>query len=305
MLRLGDSRQLQQEPGLRVDPDKIDVPAGKGGLHFVSLVLAHEAVIHEHAGELFAHRLRQKRRRHGGVHAAGQGQEHLAAAHLFPDLPDGGPAVVAHGPVPRRAADLIEEVPDHLYTVFRVVDLRVELDAVEAPALVADGRRGAGIRVGGERESLRHLRHVVPMAHPGDPLRRKTPEQPAVCVKERLCPAILPGGVRLGRRDLAPQGVGHELAAVADPQHRHPQRKNRRVAQGRVRLVDAAGTSGENEPDGVHAFELLQRRGIGLDLAVHAALPDPPGDELVVLSAEVQHDDSLVFHRAPLLSWEG
>jgi hypothetical protein len=43
----------------------------KGGLHLVALVFAHEAVIHEHAGELAAHGLGHKRRRHGGIHAAG------------------------------------------------------------------------------------------------------------------------------------------------------------------------------------------------------------------------------------------
>ena len=41
--------------------------------------------------------------------------------------------VVAHGPVALGAADLIEEVADHVGAVLRVVDLRVVLDAVEAP----------------------------------------------------------------------------------------------------------------------------------------------------------------------------
>ena len=33
-----------------------------------------------------------------------------------------------------------------------------------------------------------------------------------------------------------------------------------------------------------------------MDFTVNAALPDPPGDELVILAAEVQNDDQLVFH---------
>jgi hypothetical protein len=40
-------------------------------------------VIHEHAGELSAHGLGQQRRRHGGIHAAAERQQHLAVAHLL------------------------------------------------------------------------------------------------------------------------------------------------------------------------------------------------------------------------------
>ena len=76
---------LDRKQLLGVHPDKVDVPLLEGGLHLVALVEAHEAVVHKHAGELIAHRLRQQRRRHGGVHAAAEGQQHLAVAHLLPD----------------------------------------------------------------------------------------------------------------------------------------------------------------------------------------------------------------------------
>ena len=56
----------------------------------------------------------------------------------------------------------------------------------------------------------------------------------------------------------------------------------------------ASVTAGEDDADGVSGPDGLQRGGIGLHLAVDAALPDPAGNELIVLSAEVQHDDSLV-----------
>ncbi len=84
-LRLADAGELLQEAGLSVHPDEVDVPLGEGGLHLVALVLAHQAVVHEHTGELAAHRLGQQCGGHGGIHAAGQGQQHLAAAHLLPD----------------------------------------------------------------------------------------------------------------------------------------------------------------------------------------------------------------------------
>ena len=177
-----------------------------------------------------------------------------------------------------------------------MVDLRVILDAVEPSYLVADGCGGAGVGVRGQGEALRHLGHVVPVAHPGDALRREAPEQLTVRIEEGLRLAVFPGRVRLGRRDSAPQRVGHELTAIADPQHRHAQVEDLRIAERRILSIDAARSAGEDESDGIHAFEFLQRRGVGLYLAVHPALPDPPGDQLVILTAEIQNDNHLVLH---------
>ena len=108
--------------------------------------------------------------------------------------------------------------------------------------------------------------------------------------------AVLPGSVLLGGGNLSPQGVGHQLAAVADAQHRHAQLKNGRVHVGGLLLIYAVGAAGKNDADGLHGLQLLQRGGIGLDLAVHPALTHPAGNELVVLTAEVQDDHGLMGH---------
>ena len=293
-LRLGDAGQLAQEQLLGIGPDEVDVPLLEGGLHLVALVQAHEAVVHEHAGQLAAHGLGHQGRRHRGVHAAGQGQQHLAVPDLLPDLADGGLLVVAHGPVARRAADLVQEVADHVGAVLCVVDLRVVLDAVEAPALVADGHIGAGVGVGHQREALGDPLHIVAVAHPGDALGGQALEELAGCIEVRLGLAVLPGGVVLGLGDPAAQVVGHQLAAVADAQDGHAPGEDGRVHLGGLGIIHAVGAAGEDDADGVHGADLVQRGGVGLHLAVDAALPDPAGDELVVLSAEIQHDDSLV-----------
>ena len=59
-LRVGHSSKPPQEPGFGVHPDKMNVPSGEGGFHFIALVLAHETVVHKYTGELVAHRLRQE-----------------------------------------------------------------------------------------------------------------------------------------------------------------------------------------------------------------------------------------------------
>ena len=295
-LGLGDPGQLAQEAGLGVHADKVDVPLGKGGLHLVALVQAHETVIHKDAGELTAHGLGQQGGHHGGVHAAGQGQQHLAGAHLLPHGGDGGVLIVAHGPVALGPADLIQEVADHLHAVFGVVDLGVVLHAVKTPLLIGDGHVGAGVGVGHQSEALGHLSHIVAVAHPGHALSGQTLEELAVGVVIGLGLAVLSGGVVLSLGDLAAQGVGDELAAVADAQDGHAPGENFRVHMGGGLQIDGVGTAGEDNADGVHGLQLGQGSGVGLDLAVNAALTDPAGDELVVLSAEVQNNNGLVRH---------
>ena len=297
LLGLGDTGQLAQEALLGVHADKVDVPAGESLLHLVALVLTHQTVVHKDAGELIAHSLGQKGGHHRGVHAAAEGQQHLAAAYLLPDLGDGGLTVVLHGPVTGSVADLVQEVTDHGDAVLGVVDLGVILHAVEAAGLVGNGHVGAGVGVSGEGKALGHLGHIISVAHPGDTLLGQTLEQLAGGVIVGLGLAVLPGGVVLGLGDLAAQSVGHELAAVADAQDGHAPGEDLGVHVGRGLQIDAVGAAGEDDADGVHGLQLGQGSGIGLDFAVHVAFPDTAGDELVVLAAEVQHDNSLVGHR--------
>ena len=300
-LRVRLPGQLQKEAGLCVHPDEVDVPGAEGLLHLISLVLAHEAVVHEHAGELAAHRLRQKGGAHRGVHPAGEGQQHPAAAHLLPDGGNGGVLIVLHGPQTLGAADLIEEVMDHVHPVLRVVHLRVELDAVEAPVLVGDGHVGAGGGVGRQGKALGHPGHIVPVAHPGDAPLRQALEQAAGGIIEGLRLAVLPGGVLLGSGDGPAQGLGHELAAIADAQNGHPQPEDLRIHVGGLLVVDAVGSAGEDDPHGVKGPDLREGEGVGLHLTVDMALPDAPGDELVILAAEIQHQNRLTGQRASLL----
>ena len=56
---------------------------------------------------------------------------HPATPHLFLDGLENGVFIVPHGPVPRSAADAVEEIPEHIQAVLRVADLGVELDAVK------------------------------------------------------------------------------------------------------------------------------------------------------------------------------
>ena len=73
---------------LAVNPDKVHIEqAGEGFLHEVSLILAHEALVNEHAGQLIANGTADEACGHGGIHAAGQTQNNLLVADaLFQSL---------------------------------------------------------------------------------------------------------------------------------------------------------------------------------------------------------------------------
>ena len=103
------------------------------------------------------------------------------------------------------------------------------------------------------------------------------------------------------RADPAPGHPGQELVAVADAQDRNPQLQYSGIIMGRGGIVDAVGASGED--DALITLRPDLRRSdaaVRLDLREDVKVSHPPGDELVILPAEIQHQD--LFHAArPLL----
>ena len=148
----------------------------------------------------------------------------------------------------------------------------------------------------GEGEALWNLCHVVSVAHPGDALLRQSAEELAGRVKEGDGFPVLPGGIILRRRDQTAQSMGDELTAVANAQNGNAQCKDGRVVFGRVVKINAVRSAGEDNADGRLCAQRLQRGSVGAHLTVDAALPYPAGDELIVLSAEIQNDDCFVCH---------
>ena len=85
LLGIRDAGQLIQEAIHRVHIDEVRAQLLPEDLDdLLRLALPQEAMVHMHAGELTAHRLDEQGGHHGGVHAAGQGQQDLIAADLFP-----------------------------------------------------------------------------------------------------------------------------------------------------------------------------------------------------------------------------
>src|SRR3954449_13175677 len=144
-LRLGirDAAELGQEALLGVDRHEWDAePVAEGGDDLLALVLAHQAVIDEHARQLIADGAVDEQRRHGGVDAAAEAADDLAVADLGADPPD----LLLHDgrrrPRHVAAADVAQERLEDVLPVRRVDDLGVELNAVHRALARLERRDG-------------------------------------------------------------------------------------------------------------------------------------------------------------------
>ena len=97
------------------------------------------------------------------------------------------------------------------------------------------------------------------------------------------------------------QQVHHQLAAVADAQHRYAPAEDLGVDGGRVLQINAVGAAGEDDALGVLCLDNRQIGFIGIDFTVDIVLADTARDQLIVLAAKVQHDDSFMLHDVLLL----
>ena len=123
-----------EEPLRRVHADDRQAEVAERLEDLPALVLAQEARVHEDAAEPLPHGLAQENRRDGRVDAARERAEDDARLQLLAQARDRRVAEARHRPRRLRAADVVEEVLEHLGAVLGVVDLRVALDAVEVRA---------------------------------------------------------------------------------------------------------------------------------------------------------------------------
>ena len=179
LLGLGHAREPREEPLARVDVDERDVEVVAERLdHLLGLVLAQEAVVDEHAGELVADRLVDEERRDRGVDASGQPADDPLGADLGADPLD---LLLDHGggrPRRRRAGDVVEEALQHLAGPCGVWTTS---GWNWTPYRPRSGSSNAAIGVvsrrGRDARARRRRRDRVAVAHPHDLLAREVVEQ--------------------------------------------------------------------------------------------------------------------------------
>ena len=127
------------------------------------------------------------------------------------------------------------------------------------------------------------------MAHPHLlVLRLGRAEEQAVTLDVQVgAPVLAPAGVG----HLAAELQGHELGAVADAEDGDAEVVDRGVEAGCPLDVDRLRAAREDQAGRRPLGDLGRGDRVGDDLAVDVGFPDPPGDELGVLRAEVDDED--------------
>ena len=287
-LRIDHARKRFQEFLLRVNRHQ----PGTGGRHEIPLHLgtltgAQQTVIDEYTRQPVADGPLDQCGRNCGVHTAGKSADGVSVADLLTHRLDERLGDIGRRPVRADTGELMQEPAEHLLAVRGVDHLGVILHPGETAAAILEGRHrcaGAGrhhLEAGGRGS------HRVAMAHPHRLITGQSRMQFAT--KDiHLSAAVLAGA---GTSDGATEGLGHGLESVADTEHRDAEIEHRWIELGRTVGIYAGRPAGEHDGPRVLGLDLLDGRGVCNDLGEDPGLTDPPGDQLGVLGAEVDHQD--------------
>ena len=269
--------------------------------HLLKFTLAQESMVHKDAGQLVPNGLGKQRSRHRAVHAAGQSQQDGILSDRFPQQLNLLLCVAAHLPVPGAAANIQQKVLQDAHAVLRMRDLRMKLNAVEFLLFIRHGRDGTGFRPRHGLKAFRQLNHLISMAHPAGVVRLRVRQNGAEMIHPDMHQAVFPL-FRCG--NLSAQHMPHQLHAVANAEDRDAQLKDFLRASRRVRIQHAGRAAAEDDSHGRNLADGFQGRIAGQNLGVNVMLPHPAGDQLGILSAEIQNQNAfLPGHGVPPVSW--
>lgn len=147
-----------------------------------------------------------------------------------------------------------------------------------------------------EPERLRHLGHVIAVAHPRDALLRQAAEEAAVGIEPGLRLAVLARGVFSGGGHFPAEILRHKLAAVADTKNWDAEPEYLRIHLRRTFGVYALRPPVKMMPEGSKARISSNGHGVRLELTIHIALAHTARNELIILPSKIEDDDRLIRH---------
>ena len=193
-------------------------------------------------------------------------------------------------------ADIVNEIFEHEFALHRMQHFRMELHGVEIFRCIFHGRYGTYRRAGCHLKICWGSSDVIRMTHPANGLGVHTGKQ--------FGRSVLDGNFRLAvftgrsRIHLAAQFMRHQLGAVANAQNRNPQLKEFFTAGSRIFLIHAVGAAGENNALGCHFPDSVQRHGMRVNLTINVIFTHATGNQLIVLTAEIQHQNHFICRLA-------
>jgi hypothetical protein len=296
-LRLDEALEAGEEVVRGVDEVQVggDAQAFEGAHDVAALVLAHQAVVDVQEVELLgAEGFGEQAGANGGVDSAGGEEEDAGGAGGPADLVDLLVDVAVHGPGRVAAADAEDEILQHLFAELRVVDLGVVLEAVALAPLVGDGGIAVRLVVAGDEGQAELLEagaegdDGVAVAHPDGGLERHVGEDGGGAGDAE------PGGsvLALAVLDAAAVVLGDLLVAEAEAEERHVEVEDGAVPVGVLAGGGEGGGAGEDHAAvGAEGLERVFRLA---NLGQHVQAADLGGDQMGVLSAEIDDGNSIV-----------
>ena len=201
-------------------------------------------MVYEYAGQLLTNSLSQHASTYTGVNAAAQGAQHLAGADFRLQLLHSLLYEGIHLPGAGAAAHVVDEIAQHLGAVFGMQHLRMELHCIKLALRILGSCYRAVGSVSGDFKAGSNLFNIVIVAHPADVLRRNIGEHGAGGINIYQGFTVFTLG---SNTYIAAQQMAHELAAIANAQHRHAPGKDFRVNGGRIGQISTVGATGEDD----------------------------------------------------------
>ena len=169
--------------------------------------------------------------------------------------------------------------------------LGVELHGVELLFGVFHCGDGAVPAACGHTEAGRYFVYIIRMAHPaGCRFADIAAEQKRAFIDSDINLTEFAAA----RFDDTAEGVRHKLCAVAYAEDRDAELKKRLVVCHGIFAVHTFRTACQDYALIACRFDLLKRRSVWADFRIYVVFSDATGDKLIILPAEVKHED--LFH---------
>ncbi len=129
--------------------------------------------------------------------------------------------------------------------------------------------------------------HVMPR-----PLFPKSGKNGRSIIHNDLGLPVFPFG---GPDHLTPQDMGHQLHSITYSKDWDTQIQDLVLNYGGIIVMDTRRTAGQYDSTGMECLYIFQAHIEGVNLTIDLTHPDPPGNQLSVLRAEVQYEDLLMM----------
>ena len=134
--------------------------------NLLGFVQTQQTIVHEDAGQVFTDSAVQQHGGHGGVHPAGEAEDHFVIANLLADTLNGIVDDFCRRPQSFTLADVTHKALQHTHTLTGVGHFRMELHAIEAFFFVRHNGKRAAFSAGNGYEVRRDRGDFVAVAHP-------------------------------------------------------------------------------------------------------------------------------------------